>query len=513
MIYTLDAGDGGLASDLDGMDASDKLWTDGRNVRFENGYLKPFDGHSELYGTPTVAPYGIFPLRTASSNLWAYMGLAKAYAINNAGTHSNITRAAGDYTATADTKWTGGALTSYLIFNNVNDVPQSWNGDTATAAVNLANWTSTWRCASIRPLRNYLVAVNITKSSTNYPVMVKWSHAADPGALPTSWDEADATKDAGEQDISDTNGSLVDLVQLGDLGIVYATDSYHSMQYIGGTYIWRFTKLSGNAGAISQNCAVEYPGGHAVLTSGDVITHAGGQPTSIINARMRSNLFNAIDTTYYRRAFVVHNELRAEIWFCIPETSQPTCTKAYVWNYAQNSWAVRDLPNATAGNVGPVVVSVADTWADSDGTWGDDTGTWEGASLAAIKRKLVLASGSGTRIYLMDDGTTYAGATFNMYVERTGLSLGDSNRIKLVKSVRPKLDAPISTSVNIRIGGAMTADSTVSWSDPLPYTVGSSIGAYGLATGRYIGVKIESTAGASWRCRSMDIEFEPTGQS
>jgi len=511
MIYTLDAGDGGLASDLDGMDAADKLWTAGANVRFENGYLKPFEGHSALYDPPTVKPYGLFPLRTSASNLWAYMGLAKAYAVNNAGTHSNITRAAGDYTATADTKWTGGALTGFLIFNNVNDVPQSWIGDTSTAAANLANWTSTWRCAAIRPLRNYLVAVNITKTSTNYPVMVKLSHAADHGALPTSWVEADATKDAGEQDIGDTNGSLIDVVPLGDLGIIYATDSYHAMQYIGGTYIWRFTKISGDAGAISQNCAIQYPGGHAVLTSGDVISHSGGAPQSIINARMRSNLFGAMDTTNFRRSFVAHNELRSEVWFCIPETGQTACTKAYVWNYAQNSWAIRDLPNATAGNIGPVVVSIADTWADADGTWGDDTGTWEEASLSSVKRKLVLSS-ADTKLYLVDDGITYAGSTPAMYVERTGLDLGDPTRIKLVKSIRPHIDAPEGTVVNVRIGGALKADGSVSWSNQIPYTVGTSIAAYGLLSGRFIGVKLESTAGASWRVRRIGIEYEMTGQ-
>jgi hypothetical protein len=511
MIYTLEAGDGGLASDIDGMDAADKLWTNGQNVRFENGYLRPFDGHSALYDPPTVKPYGIFPLRTASSNLWAYMGLAKAYAVNNAGTHSNITRAAGDYTATADTKWTGGALTSYLIFNNVNDAPQSWNGDTGTAAILLNAWTSTHRCVAIRPLRNYLVAVGINKNGTNYPVMVKWSHAADPGALPSSWDETDATKDAGEQDIGDSNGALVDLVPLGDLGIIYATDSYHSMQYIGGTYVWRFTKISGDAGAVSQNCAVQYPGGHVVLTSGDVISHSGGAPQSIINARMRANLFNSIDPTNYRRAFVSHNELRSEVWVCIPESTQAACTKAYVWNYAQNSWGIRDLPNATAGNTGPVVNSPADTWATADGTWAQDTGTWEGASLSSIKRKLVLAS-ADTKLYLVDDGTTYAGSTPTMFVERTGLALGNHDRIKLVKSVRPRIDAPGGTVVNVRIGGALTADATVAWSDPLPYTVGSSVAAWGMTSGRYIGVKLESTSGSQWRCRSMDIEYELAGR-
>lgn len=512
MIYTLDAGDGGLASDLDGMDASDKLWTTAQNMRFENGYFMPFDGHSALYDPPSVKPYGLFPLRTSSANLWAYMGLAKAYAVSNAGVHSNITRSTGgDYTATADTKWTGGALTGFLIFNNVNDVPQSWDGVPANVAINLANWTSTWRCQAIRPIRNYLVAVNITKTSTNYPVMVKWSHAADPGALPTSWNEADATKDAGEQDIADTNGSLVDVVPFGDLGIIYATDSYHSMQYIGGTYVWRFTRLSGDIGAVSQNCAVQYPGGHAVLTSGDVISHSGGAPQSIINARMRKNLFNSIDPTYYRRSFVIHNELRSEVWICIPESSQVSCTKAYVWNYAQNSWTVRDLPNATAGNVGPVVTTAVNTWADAEQTWGDDTGSWDGSTIAAVKRKTVLAS-ADTKLFLIDDGTTYNGTATAVYLERTGLGLGDTSRIKMVKSLRPQIDAPVGTVVNMKIGGALTADSTISWTNALPYTVGSSIAAYGMMSGRYIGVKFESTVGTPWRCRSLGIEYEVTGQ-
>jgi hypothetical protein len=507
VIYTLEAGDGGIASDLDGMDAAEKLWTNGENIRFENGYFQPFDGHYRLYDPPSVTPYGVFPLRTTSANLWVYTGLAKAYAVSTAGTHYDITRATGgDYTATAATKWTGGALTSFLIFNNENDVPQSWNGNTASDAVNLANWNSTWRCKSIRPLRNYLVAVNITKSSTNYPMMVKWSHAADPGTLPTSWDETDAAKNAGEQDIGDANGYLVDVVPYGDLGIIYSTGAYHSMQYIGGTFIWRFTRLSGDVGAISQNCAVQYPGGHVVLAAGDVFAHSGGQPTSIINRRMRRHLFNAMDGTNYQRSFVAHDEARAEVWVCIPEATESVCTRAYVWNYAQDSWTIRDLPNCVAGNSGPVVTSLSSSWADGTGTWDSAAGPWDGDSVEANRRRLVMASTS-SRLYLMDAGDDYDGSTPSAYVERTGLSLGDPSRIKIVKSVRPRIDASIGTVVNIKIGGAMTADGSVAWSAAMPYTVGTSLAAYGFATGKYIGVKFESTAGAVWRCRSLDIEY------
>lgn len=355
------------------------------------------------------------------------------------------------------------------------------------------------------------MAVNITKTSTNYPTMVKWSHAANPGALPTSWNEADPAVDAGEQDIADANGTLVDVVGLGDQGIIYATDSYHAAQYIGGTYVWRFTRLEPTVGALSQNCAISYPGGHVVLTAGDVISHSGGPPRSIINARMRSNLFNAMDTTNFRRSFLLHNELRSEVWICIPETSQTACTKAYVWNYAQDSWGIRDLPNATAGNIGPVVKTSIVKWSEITGTWAAQTRKWGQVTLDAAKRRALITT-TGTKLYLVDDGVTYDGSTPAMYVERTGLALNDSSRIKFAKSVRPEIDAPSGTVVYVRLGGAMTSDGAVTWTQQLPYTVGTSIAAYGRISGRYLAVKLESTAGAQWRCRKAHIEFEPAGK-
>ena len=41
------------------------------------------------------------------------------------------------------------------------------------------------------PVQNYLIALDLTKSGTRYPHMVKWSAAADPGTVPASWDETD----------------------------------------------------------------------------------------------------------------------------------------------------------------------------------------------------------------------------------------------------------------------------------------------------------------------------------
>lgn len=510
MIYTFNAGDGGLASDLDGKDAAENLWTAGQNVRFENGYLQPFTGHTALYDPPSVVPYAVFPLRTAGANVWVYCGLAKIYTVSSAGTHTDITRTTvGDYTATADTKWTGGEFSGIMVVNNENDAAQYWNGNTANDMALLTGWTSTWRAKALRPLRNYLVAVNITKGSTNYPVMVKWSHAANPGALPSSWDETDPTVDAGEQDLADANGYLVDMVPLGDLGILYTTGSYHAMQYIGGTYIWRFTRLSEFAGALSQNCAIQFPGGHVVMTAGDVIQHSGGAPQSIINARMRSRLFNAISANYFSRSFVCHNELKSEVWVCTPTTTA-FCDTAYVWNYANNTWSIRDLPGITHANLGPIFVSSGDTWADGTETWADGVDPWDSVSIDGSRRRIMMAA-NNTNLYLADSGTDFDGTTGDMYVERTGLSFGDHNRIKFVKSVRPQIDGQTGSTVDVRIGGASVPEGPYTWSDPQTFTIGTSRAVYMRVSGKYIGIKFESSVGQPWRCRSADIEYEVAG--
>jgi hypothetical protein len=117
---------------------------------------------------------------------------------------------------------------------------------------NLTGWDATWRCKSLRPFKQYIVALDVTKAGTRYANMVKWSAAAVPGALPTSWDATDATKDAGEQDIAETTDVLIDQLQLGDINVLYKERSMYAMQYIGQPFVWRFYRLPGEVGMLAR---------------------------------------------------------------------------------------------------------------------------------------------------------------------------------------------------------------------------------------------------------------------
>ena len=228
LIKVKNTGKIGVIRDLSDHELPINAWTDCKNIRFLDGMAEQFLGHGEVYATPPVTPYHILPCVIGTERYWLYAGSQKIYAVNVAGgvvTHTNITR----QTAGVDVNYTGAlnAWTSTLLggvpilnAGNVTDPPQSWDLNVANNCAALANWPANTYCKALRSYKNFLIALNITKTATNYPFMVKWSHPAVPGAVPSSWDETDPTKDAGEFDLAEGYDPIVDGLQLRESFIV-----------------------------------------------------------------------------------------------------------------------------------------------------------------------------------------------------------------------------------------------------------------------------------------------------
>ena len=488
----------------------DGAYSSGLNIRFQDGYARRFSGHSAVLTTPSAAIYHVANYPTSASNFWIHSTLAGSFA-DDGTTKTDITGAA--LTGTADNRFTSCVLGGVYVQNNQTDVPMFWGGDTTLNLATVTGWTSTWRCKSMRSFKAFLVALNVTKGSTNYASMVKWSDASDPGSLPASWNEADATLDAGEQDLAETPDKIVDGLSLGDIFVIYKERSTFAMQFTGGNEIFRFSRLPGDYGALSQNCVANFPGGHIILTQGiDVVTHAGAEPQSILQGRMRTWLQNSMDSTYYARSFVVANHAKSEVWVCFPLVGSTTCNRALVWNYTENTFGVRELPNATAGAFGPLASTATDTWnADSD-AWNDDTTAWDQVDISAADKRLLLAS-TAPALYLVDRTSKFAGTAFTARVERTGLAFGDTSRIKLLKSVLPRVDAATGTVLTFQFGGSNSADQGYTWGPLLTHTVGSSSDGrvYGFASGKFLGVRVIGDTG-TWRIKSMDYDVTARGR-
>lgn len=475
-----------------------------QNMRFRNGYAERFRGSTQVFTAPSVTPYFITPYRVGSSKYWIHIGIASAFADDGA-TRTDITPAS-PFTGGIDDRWTGGSASGVLIANNGIDQPQFWGGNTGLNFANLTAWNANHRAASVRPFKQYIVALDITKSGTRYASMVKWSAAAVPGSLPASWDETDATKDAGEQDLAETPDVLIDQLQLGDINVLYKERSMYAMQYIGAPFIWRFYRLPGEVGMLARGCAANTPKGHVVLTAGDLILHNGQGPTSIVNARMRNWLFNSIDTTNYARSFLAVNQPMNEVWVCFPESGQAACTLALVWNWVDDTFGVRKLPNATYGDSGQVLTSTTATWASDTNTWASDTTTWNNDGSGVAQARLLLSS-SNPLITLTETGGQFDGVTPTCILERTGMAFDAPDVVKTIRSITPRIDAVAGTILSFQVGGSMDAEVAPTWSAVSTYTVGSTRKVDLFATGRFLSLRITSASVQPWRLKSFDADI------
>jgi len=505
------AGQFGYIPDAEPQELPPNAWSYAKNMRFKDGYAERFAGSATAFTTPAITPYFLMPFRNLNSKFWIYAGIASVYC-DDGTTRTDLTRAAGatPYTGGVDDRWTGGSASGIAILNNGIDLPQFWAGNVANDFANLTAWDANHRAFAMRPFKQYIVALNITKTGVQFPHMVKWSSAAVPGALPTVWDPATATADAGEQDLAETTDTLIDCLPMGDLNVIYKERSMYGMQYIGGTFVWRFFRLPGETGMLARGCVADTPKGHVVLTAGDVIVHSGQGPTSISQGRVRKFLFDRIDTTNYARSFVCVNQLGHEVWICFPESGATVCTQAVVWNWDSDTFGVRELPNATYGASGGIGVTSGATWAASAYTWATHPGTWSSDVLSAAEAQLVVSCSTPT-LTVMESGLQFNGVNPTAVLERTGLAFDKPESVKTVSKIIPRIDAAAGTVLTIEVGGSMDAEVQPTYSPPFSYTVGTSYSVDAYATGRFLAFRITSTGQNAWRLKSFDMYIKTHG--
>lgn len=502
-----------------------EVWTYGHNVCYVNEGVERMRGYTQIFGTPSIAPHFVMPISTGTSTYWVYVSLTAA-AVYDGVNHTVITRAVGGaYTANDTVDWNGTILGGVLILNNGLDVPQYWAAppNVAVTLANLPNWDATWRAKVVRSFGSFLIAFNITKAGVNYPHLASWSHPADPGTYPSSWDVADATKDTGDKDFSDVNsGIIVDALQLGDTMFVYKENAVWRMRFIGGRFIFSFATFLDTVGCLATRCVTITGDGksHVFVTQDDIMIHNGSVATSILNRRQRASLFAELDNTYFRNSFIFTKAAKEEIWFCYPTTGNQYPNKALVWNYGHGKIGAISSADVAFRNVGIGLVdeNSTETWETGVDQWDTDTGPWS----QITRRNLVLCDPANTKFYRADTGDTRDGSTFTATLRRKSLGIlaekrnkepiNDFSKVKMSSRIYPKLQGG---PINIRLSsqeypeGPETFTTVVSF-DPTTQVVSDPLDTP--ISGRALGVEYESTAATWWRLDGYKLSVEELGE-
>ena len=513
------AGAVGINTDLSPAELPPEAWSGGRNIQFASGAASSTSDTSVLVPVTPLQFNSAIPGPMTSSGYasWLLGGNTEVHAYI-AGAMTEVTRAAGDYTGASTNRWSGGALGGVTVINNGADVPQGWLvAAPSQLLIDLPNWPSTTRAACIRPYKQFLVALDITKGATRYPTLVKWSHPADPGTFPVTWDEADPTKDAGEYPLSETSGHCIDCVPLRDTNLIYKQDSVWSMQYIGGMFVFKFTKVFGDFGVPNRDCVVEYQSGkHFVFTGNDLLIHDGQNVQSIATGRVRK-LLKTITVNQLRTAFVALNSTAQEVWFCYRQANDDmiAADTAIVYNWADGSIGFRTLPNyrfIANGRLDPPITGIQ-TWDNVTGTWGEHPEEWgEAVIVPAVIRMVGL--GELTMEWL--EAIPYSSSV--CWVERTYLGVPvkagkapDLSVQKFITRIWPRVVGTPGDVIRFRFGAADSVAKPIAWEQSQQYIIGVDEFLDCTLTGKMFAIRIESENVHQWTFNGMDAELIATG--
>ena len=374
----------------------------------------------------------------------------------------------------------------------------------------LPNWPAGLTAKSLRAYKNSLIAIGINRSGVDLPHTVLWSDFADPGAVPTSWDITDLTKAAGEFPLAEDPSPIVDQLTLGDTNIVYKEQSMWAMTPTGDNQIFRFQRLPGDVGALVRGGIANTPLGHVVLTPGDVVLHSGQGARSIVSGVMRRWIFNQVDSPNRLRTFVVTNPPANEVWICFTSVGEEFATTAAVWNWQDQTWAIRQLPGITYGASGQIDYSIISTWGAQGDVWRDSQNAWNQEELSAAQSRLLMCGLDGA-ITAVDVSATFSGQPFASQMTRIGLAFDAPEAVKTVRSVFPRVDAAAGTRLRIEVGGSMDVEAPVTWSPPVEYVVGKTYKADAFASGRFLAIRYTSMDNNWWRIRSHGLDVISSG--
>lgn len=533
-------GGAGIVSDLHPYDLPPNVISSGVNVRFENKKITRAPVYREVYDyLDTFFPSYMFAIPPVTEGNDALIAVGsngqKIYSLTGGATLTDVTNAT-PATVSTSNPWTHTFLGSIAYLNHKDGVPLMKRQTDATF-LPLTAWTSTHRCGSLRSYKDFLVALGVSKSGTEYPTMVKWSDIATFGSPPTSWDETSTTNSAGENIVNEMRTPIIDGLTLRDSFIIYCHSEVWVMDYIGGNYLFRFRKLYDRCGVINQNCVVQVDGLHYVFDRNDIYVHDGATKKSLVHGMTKDFIFNGLMQDKRHLCFVSHDPRLNEIHFVYPSADglvgfhNPVtgCNRKAVYNYINQAWSFYDSPNVTASATANI--PAGDTYA------GSGTVTYEQAggsyrvsgddkqqhtlfssrldALQGITKNRLLG------LDLMVGGRLVQPVCTELlkpsFVERIGIDMDEEGvplpTYKVIHTIYPQIGLVGETSVEFQFGATDIVGQDPVWSAKLPYDPRTTSKVdTGRVAGRYLGWRLYYTGAGDFALSGFDAKMTSRGR-
>ena len=496
---------GGIVTDITPGELDDNFYSRGQNVTFRSGSAQRCDGYAQVFDASPVEPWHITFALVGNSFYWIVCGQSEVWVWDSVA-WNDITPV-GLSPATVPNDWTSTTLNGIPCFNNGVSVPFYWGLNPGVVCEPLPGWSPTDRCKALRAFKYHLFALNMTRDGVEYPDLLLWSDAAEPGAVPGTWTPA-ADNQAGDTILAEAVGPIIDAAPLRGQLAIYKANSTHLAQFIGGQFVFSFRKMF-NVGVIARDCIVPWRNQHLFITSGDVMITDGTNINSCIDNRVRDFFFNTLNSDTYANTFAVHNPFHNEVLIVYPTQASTANDNCLTFDYVENTWGIRSVPGVWAASEGFIPGST-DSWESSAGSWNASNSAWEQAVFNPSKLQVVFG-GEESILYGLDTSGSAAQEPIEAYVIKDAMHFGEPDMRKLVKRVYPKFRGQAGGTVWVSMYGSDQPGQAPTWGAESEYDIQSDSWITSFVSGKYISVRVRSTGTQVWRLDGFDLDVSAQG--
>jgi len=514
LLRLANIGSKGLATDQQPWELPPEFITYGKNFKITAGAIETSKGFNQWskVGTNFNPAHIIY-----NDHGWVVAGLTAVNSFNGSNwVDISSTGGYGTLSSGDEFLWSSALLGGITVLNNPQHHPEYWNGHTANmlplpfSATHADFTAAAIRGQVIRSHKNFLFLLNLTEGGVEQKDSYRWSHPADINGIPPSWDETDQSFLAGKAALGGDGGAIIDGRSLRDSFVIYSENSIDVLHFTGDEFVWKRKELSSTLGVLAQNCVVEVKGKHFILSDGDIVINDGTNIKSIAHNRIRRQINSRISHDKYDKSYVVRNNIDKEIWFCFPEEGEDFANIAAIYNWADDNWSMRDLPQDINIAAYGSRLQPPKTWDSipDDNSWDSQDGIWAESGSTPLDDNIIGINTVEGSLFILDSNET-PDEPVDFLIERTDYPLVDGRQVTTITRVYPHISG--NTPVFIQIGSQYRAGGDIHWKPPLSFDPSTDRKIDLRTTGEYHCWRVYSVSKNNFLISGMDFEFEAAG--
>lgn len=344
----------GVITDINEYLLAPSAFSEAYNVRFSNGSIEAAKGYT-LYSPSVIT----------DKPDWKYTkGIAdKMYLLDD-----KKMRIMSDVSIEDVEYITGFDINAETYINALSNLPVIVNNKTPfgiksesdkNVMFKLDGWGDNMKARNIVSYKGYLFAFGVEIDGNRYEDTVFWSDIAAPDTYPKDWGfekKSDGNVDlsqpikgslGGYNQLGSIGGSIVAADVFGDSLYLFTESEIFSVTEVGGTFVFRFRKVSTGKGAVSPSSVIGLENGLVVIGSNELYLFNGQSSQTLSNGRIGNYISRKVLTGTNIKMVRDFNEKHLYIFF--KQTSRrfsrdasTVYNDALVYDWVSNTFTFRD---------------------------------------------------------------------------------------------------------------------------------------------------------------------------